>query len=77
MAQLKPDYTGDRDIEFYYIIPPEASVSEYLKNFRNAFLNARKGGSRPVLPIGNPWTAYKILKNIYQGGDLTLEKFKS
>jgi hypothetical protein len=40
-------------------------------------LNARKGGSRPVLPIGNPWTAYKILKNIYQGGDLTLEKFKS
>lgn len=66
-----------RDIEFYYIIPPEASVREYLQNFRNAYLNDVQGGNRPVVTVGNMWTSYKLLKNIYQGGELNSEKLKS
>ena len=70
MKQLSPTYTGVRDIEFYYVIPPEASAREYLKNSRNAYLNQVHGGTRSVFPIGNMWTSYKLLRNIYQGGDL-------
>ena len=70
MKQLSPTYTGVRDIEFYYVIPPEASAREYLKNARNAYLNQVHGGTRSVFPIGNMWTSYKLLRNIYQGGDL-------
>lgn len=66
-----------RDIEFYYVIPPEASVREYLQNFRNAYLNEVQGGTRSVLAIGNIWTSYKLLRNIYQGGELTVDKLKS
>ena len=70
MNQLSPTYTGVRDVEFYYIIPPEASAREYLKNSRNAYLNQVHGGTRSVFSIGNMWTSYKLLRNIYQGGDL-------
>lgn len=70
MKQLSKDYTGPRDIEFYYIIPPEASVKEYLKNSRNMYLNQVHGGTRSVFPIGNMWTSYKLLRNIKNGGDL-------
>ena len=68
--QLSETYTGKRDIEFYYVIPPEASVREYLVNSRNAYLNQVHGGTRPVIAMGNMWTSYKLLKNIYDGGDL-------
>ena len=70
MKQLSPTYTGVRDVEFYYIIPPEASAREYLKNSRNAYLNQVHGGTRSVFSIGNMWTSYKLLRNIYQGNDL-------
>ena len=66
-----------RDVEFYYIIPPESTVSEYLKNYRNSYLNNQDHGTRAVYPIGNMWTSYNILKNILKGGDLTEDKFKS
>jgi hypothetical protein len=77
MKQLSPDYKGTKDVEFYYVIPPEATAREYLKNFRNAYLNHIYGGTRSVRPIGNMWTSYKLLRNIYNGGDLTEDKFKS
>ena len=69
--------TGPMDIEMYYIIPPEASVKEYLQNFRNAYMNQVLGGTRPVVAIGNIWTAYKLFKNIYEGGELTEKKLRS
>jgi hypothetical protein len=65
MDQHNPTYKGVKDVEFYYIIPPEASVKEYLRNFRNAYLNTKDGGTRSVYHIGNMWTSYKLLKNIY------------
>ena len=68
--------TGPKDIEMYYIIPPEASVKEYLQNFRNAYMNQVLGGTRPVVAIGNIWTSYKLLKNIYEGGELTADKLR-
>ena len=69
--------TGPKDIEMYYIIPPEASVKECLQNFRNAYMNQVLGGTRPVVAIGNIWTSYKLLKNIYEGGELTADKLRS
>ena len=54
----------DRDIEFYYIVPPDATVREYLKNSRNMYLNKAYGGTRSTFPIGNMWTSYKLLRNI-------------
>jgi hypothetical protein len=75
--QQAPGYVGPKDIEFYYIIPPKATVREYLYNFRNAYLNKVNGGTRPVLNIGNLWTSYKLLKNIHQAGKLTTENLKS
>ena len=77
MDQHNPTYKGVKDVEFYYIIPPEASVKEYLRNFRNAYLNTKDGGTRSVYHIGNMWTSYKLLKNIYQGGDFTESKLPS
>ena len=77
MKQLDPSFTGSRDVEFYYVIPPAATAREYLRNFRNAYLNKIDGGTRSVQSIGNMWTAYKILKNIYEGGELTEDKLKS
>lgn len=70
MKQLSKDYTGPRDIEFYYIVPPDATVREYLKNSRNMYLNKAYGGTRSTFPIGNMWTSYKLLRNIKNGGDL-------
>jgi hypothetical protein len=55
---MHPDYKGKVDVGFYYIVPPEASVKEYLRNYRNLYLNKIDGGTRPVLSIGNLWTSY-------------------
>lgn len=71
IQQHDPDYTGPKTVEFYYIIPPEATVKEYLRNYRNAYLNTTIGGTRSTFPIGNIWTSYKLLRNIYDGGELT------
>jgi hypothetical protein len=30
-----------------------------------------------VVAVGNIWTAYKLLKNIYEGGELTADKLRS
>lgn len=77
MDQLNSSYTGNKDVDFYYIIPPEATVKEYLKNMRNVYLNKHEGENNPIYKIGNLWTSYNLLKNIYLGEDFTKEKFKS
>ena len=77
MDQMHPDYKGKIDVGFYYIIPPEASVKEYLRNYRNLYLNKIDGGTRPVLSIGNLWTSYQMLKNLHKITPLTEENFKS
>ena len=70
MAQQDPSYKGVKDVEFYYVIPPEATVSEYLKNYRNVYLNQSEGQSLPTYFIGNKWTAYRLISNIHKAGDL-------
>lgn len=70
MKQHAPGYKGPVEVEFYYVIPPEASVAEYLRNYRNVYLNQTKGESLPTYFIGNKWTAYQLLKNMHQAGDL-------
>jgi hypothetical protein len=70
MAQQNPNYKGVKDVDFYYIIPPEATVAEYLKNYRNIFLNQSENQSLPTYFIGNKWTAYKLLSNIHKAGEL-------
>lgn len=70
MIQQNPNYNGVKDIDFYYIIPPEATVAEYLKNYRNIFLNQSENQSLPTYFIGNKWTAYKLLSNIHKAGEL-------
>jgi hypothetical protein len=77
LEQHAPDYKGKVDVEFYYVIPPQASVAEYLKNYRNVYLNQTEGKNLPTSFIGNKWTAYKLLKNIKDAGNLTLDKLKS
>ena len=77
LKQLDPNYTEPKDVQFYYVIPPEATAREYLRNYRNAYLNKIDGGSRHVQSIGNMWTSYKILKNIHEGSELTEDKLKS
>jgi hypothetical protein len=59
------------DVEFYYVIPPEATTAEYLTNFRNGYLNAKDRSTKPTFAIGNMWTAYKLLRNIKNGGEFT------
>lgn len=69
MKQISQGYNGVKDVDFYYVVPPEATMGEYFRNFRNAYLNhMEKVPTRPVYSIGNMWTAYKLLKNIYQAG---------
>ena len=65
------------DVEFYYVIPPDATTAEYLTNFRNGYLNAKDRSTKPTFAIGNMWTAYKLLRNIKNGGEFTQEKLKS
>lgn len=77
LTQHAPDYKGPKDVEFYYVIPPQASVAEYLKNYRNVYINQTEGKNLPTSFIGNKWTAYKLLKGIKEQGNLTAEKLKS
>lgn len=77
MQQMDPNYKGVVDVAFYYIIPPEASVVEYVRNYRNQYLNKIDGRNRPVLPIGNLWTSYQLLSNLHKTTPITEESFKS
>lgn len=52
-------------VGFYYIIPPEATIDEYLNNYHNVYLNKTTNGGLPTRKIGNLWTSYHLLKNIY------------
>lgn len=70
MTQQDPSYKGVKDVEFYYVIPPEATVAEYLKNYRNVYLNQAEGQSLATYFIGNKWTSYKLLHNIHKAGKL-------
>jgi hypothetical protein len=69
LKQQHPSYKGVKDVKFVYIIPPEATVEEYLRNFRHAYLNKVNGETHTVYPIGNMWTSYKLLRNVYKAGD--------
>lgn len=77
MNQHAPGYSGNVDVEFYYIIPPEASISEYARNYRNLYLNSIDGRQRPVLSIGNLWTPYRILSNFHKVTPITVDTLKS
>ncbi len=75
MQQINSD--EPKDVEFYYIIPPEATIEEYLKNIRNIYLNNHDGEHNPIFSIGNKWTAYNLLKNVHLKEEFTEEKFSS
>ena len=55
-----------KDIEFYYVIPPEATVEEYLVNSRHIYLNELGEGPLSTTYIGNMWTSYNLLKNLHK-----------
>lgn len=75
--EQQKDPNSVKDIEFYYIIPPEATVAEYLRNNRNIYLNEVNHSTLPSVYIGNMWTSYKLLRNIHKAGQLTEENLKS
>lgn len=74
MSQLNQSV---KDVEFYYIIPPDATIEEYLKNIRNIYLNNKHGENNSTFSIGNKWTAYNLLKNVYLNDKFTRDIFKS
>lgn len=64
--EQQKDPNAVKDIEFYYVIPPEATVEEYLINSRHIYLNELGEGPLPTTYIGNMWTSYNLLKNLHK-----------
>lgn len=65
-------------VGFYYIIPPEATIDEYLNNYRNVYLNKTDNAGLPTRKIGNLWTSYHLLKNVYNNiSDLDTDFFSN
>lgn len=64
--EQQKDPNAVKDIEFYYVIPPEATVEEYLVNSRHIYLNELGEGPLPTTYIGNMWTSYNLLKNLHK-----------
>lgn len=61
---------GNEDVKMYYVLPPRASVSEWLQNQHHNYEEiTRSGGTKKVQSlIGNEFTAYRIIQKLIENG---------
>lgn len=55
------DESLDKDVKLYYVLPPRASIQEWLINQHNLGLNTLNHEAHAVYDIGNDLTGYRIL----------------
>lgn len=60
-AAQQSDPNKPKEVELFYVLPPKASVSEWLENQHNLGLKATGLSSPEVFSIGNDFTGYRIL----------------
>ncbi len=73
-AAQQSDPSKPKEVELFYVMPPKASVSEWLENQHNLGLRAAGLNSPEVFSIGNDFTGYRILSAL---DNSVLDKYPS
>lgn len=73
-AAQQSDPSKPKEVELFYVMPPKASVSEWLENQHNLGLRAAGLDSPEVFSIGNDFTGYRILSAL---DNSVLDKYPS
>lgn len=68
------DDTLSKDVRLFYVVPPEATVGDWLRNTHNLYTNKLPEGNpyrttNTVYDIGNDFTAYHILRQLIENGE--------
>lgn len=61
------DPNEPKKVSLYYVIPPKTTVSAWLTNQHNLYLNTL-GQNKQVYNIGNDFTGYRVLDCLYKQG---------
>lgn len=69
LSQQSDDYKGNKDIILCYIMPPDATIEQYLRSLSNRYINKRDGKALPTPNIGNMFTPYRLLSNLLNKED--------
>jgi hypothetical protein len=69
-----------KDVKLFYVVPPSASVGDWLRNIHNLYTNQLSESSpyrttNQVFDIGNDFTAYRVLEAMVDNG--TYDGFNS
>jgi hypothetical protein len=69
-----------KDVKLFYVVPPSATVGDWLRNIHNLYTNQLSEGSpyrttNQVFDIGNDFTAYRVLEAMIDNG--TYDGFNS
>lgn len=73
-AAQQSDPSKPKEVELFYVMPPKASVSEWLENQHNLGLKAAGLSPSEVFSIGNDFTGYRILSAL---DNSVLDKYPS
>lgn len=73
-AAQQSDPSKPKEVELFYVMPPKASVSEWLENQHNLGLRAAGLAPPEVFSIGNDFTGYRILSAL---DNSVLDKYPS
>ena len=68
------DNTLSKDVRLFYVVPPEATVGDWLRNTHNLYTNKLPEGNpyrttNTIYDIGNDFTAYHILRQLIENGE--------
>ena len=68
------DNTLSKDVRLFYVVPPSATVGDWLRNIHNLYTNKLPDGNpyrttNIVYDIGNDFTAYHILRQLMENGE--------
>lgn len=61
------DPKAPKKVSLYYVMPPRTTVSNWLTNQHNLYLNTL-GENKQVYNIGNDFTGYRVLNCLYDAG---------
>lgn len=61
------DPKAPKKVSLYYVMPPRTTVSAWLTNQHNLYLNTL-GQNKQVYNIGNDFTGYRVLNCLYDAG---------
>lgn len=67
------DNTLPKDVKLFYVVPPSATVGDWLRNTHNLYTNKLPDGNpykttNTVYDMGNDFTAYHILRQMIENG---------